>query len=72
MSAQHAQQVVQEPALRTGAQAVVAAAKDPARRPDVLFRVRRAPDHELSPWWHIGAFVFTSAAVVALLSLLPG
>lgn len=57
---------------KTGAQAVVAAAKDPARRPDVLFRVRRAPDHEVSAWWHIGAFVVTSAAVVTLLSFIPG
>ncbi|WOF24390.1 UDP-N-acetylmuramyl pentapeptide phosphotransferase [Microbacterium betulae] len=57
---------------KTGAHAVVASAKDPARRPDVLFRVRRAPDHEVSAWWHIGAFVVTSAAVVALLSFIPG
>ena len=66
------QQTVREPDVRTGAQAVVAAATDPARRPDVLFRGRRAPDQEASPWWHIGAFVVTSAAVVALLSFLPG
>ena len=44
---------------------------DPARRTDVLFRVRRAEGHELSPWWMIGAFVGTSALVIALLSWVP-
>jgi hypothetical protein len=63
---------VHEPKPITGAQAVVADAKDPARRPDVLFRVRKSPDHESSPWWHIGAFLVTSAAVITLLSFIPG
>lgn len=44
---------------------------DPARRTDVLFRVRRAEGHELSPWWMIGAFVVTSGLVIALLSWVP-
>jgi hypothetical protein len=57
---------------QTGAIAVVADATDPARRPDVLLRVRRDEDHELSPWWMIGAFVGVSVAVIALLSLVPG
>ena len=57
---------------QTGAQAVVADAHDPARRPDVLLRVRRDEGHELSPWWMIGAFVVVSLAVIALLSLVPG
>jgi hypothetical protein len=74
------------PAPQTGAQAVVAdavanstaaaatatAAIDPARRPDVLFRVRREEGHQLSPWWMIGAFVLVSSAVIALLSFVPG
>lgn len=57
---------------QTGAQAVVADATDPARRPDVLLRVRRDEGHEISAWWMIGAFVFVSAAVIALLSFVPG
>ncbi|GAA1531440.1 hypothetical protein HD600_002125 [Microbacterium ginsengiterrae] len=44
---------------------------DPARRADVLFRVRRAEGHELSSWWMIGAFVVTSGLVIALLSWVP-
>ncbi|GAB2520068.1 hypothetical protein GCM10027064_17010 [Microbacterium petrolearium] len=55
----------------TGAQAVVKDAVDPARRPDVLLRVRREPGEELSPWWNIGAFVVFSVAVVTLLSFIP-
>jgi len=55
----------------TGAQAVVQDAVDPARRPDVLLRVRRAPGHEPSVWWNIGAFVGFSIVVVALLSFIP-
>jgi hypothetical protein len=51
---------------------VVADATDPARRPDVLLRVRRDEGHEISAWWMIGAFVFVSAAVIALLSFVPG
>ena len=45
---------------------------DPARRTDVLFRVRRDEGHELSAWWMIGAFVITSGLVVMLLSWVPG
>lgn len=45
---------------------------DPARRADVLFRVRRDEGHELSSWWMIGAFVVFSGVVVALLSWVPG
>jgi len=44
---------------------------DPARRTDVLFRVRRPEGHELSAWWMIGAFVVTSGLVIALLSWVP-
>ncbi|MEW1961257.1 hypothetical protein AB0269_02195 [Microbacterium sp. NPDC077644] len=44
---------------------------DPARRTDVLFRVRRAEGHELSPWWMVGAFLVTSGLVIALLSWVP-
>lgn len=57
---------------QTGAQAVVANAIDPARRPDVLLRVRRDEGHEISAWWMIGAFVGVSAAVIVLLSFVPG
>ena len=57
---------------QTGAIAVVAHAIDPARREDVLFRVRRDEDHQVSAWWMIGAFVAVSVAVVALLSFVPG
>ena len=64
------------PSLQTGAQAVVANAVantvDPSRRPDVLLRVRRAEGHEISAWWMVGAFVGVSAAVIALLSFVPG
>ncbi|GAA2967341.1 MULTISPECIES: UDP-N-acetylmuramyl pentapeptide phosphotransferase [Microbacterium] len=56
----------------TGAQAVIADASDPARRPDVLFRVRRPVGHQPSVWWSIGAFILVSGTVVALLSLIPG
>lgn len=57
---------------RTGAHAVVADAADPARRSDVLFRVRREEGHEISSWWMVGAFFIVSAAVIALLSFVPG
>lgn len=57
---------------RTGAQPVVVEASDPARRPDVLFRVRRKPGTEMSAWWPIGAFVGVSLAAIALLNLVPG
>lgn len=53
----------------TGATRVVV---DPSRRADVLFRVRRDEDHEISAWWMIGAFVAVSAAVIVLLSFVPG
>lgn len=59
-------------APQTGAQAVIADAVDPARRPDVLFRVRRDEGHQVSAWWMVGAFVGVSAAVIALLSFVPG
>ncbi len=62
----------QQPSVQTGAQAVVADAIDPARRPDVLLRKRRAEGHEISAWWLIGAFVGVSAAVIAVLSFIPG
>lgn len=57
---------------QTGAHAVIADATDPARRPDVLLRKRLDDDHQISAWWMIGAFVAVSAAVIALLSLVPG
>jgi hypothetical protein len=64
------------PSPQTGAQAVVANAvantADPSRRPDVLLRVRREEGHEISVWWMVGAFVGVSAAVIALLSFVPG
>lgn len=56
------------PAASTAAKPVV----DPARRADVLFRVRRAEGHEISAWWMIGAFVVSSGLVIALLSWVPG
>ncbi len=59
-------------APQTGAHAVIADAVDPARRPDVLLRVRRDEGHEVSAWWMVGAFVAVSAAVVSLLSWVPG
>ncbi|GAA5091504.1 hypothetical protein GCM10025760_18860 [Microbacterium yannicii] len=57
---------------QTGAHAVIANAIDPARRPDVLLRVRRDEGHEISAWWMVGAFVGVSAAVIVLLSFVPG
>ncbi|MBO9626841.1 MAG: hypothetical protein J7484_10750 [Microbacterium sp.] len=56
------------PASASAAPAIV----DPARRADVLFRVRRDEGHELSAWWMIGAFVVTSGLVILLLSGVPG
>lgn len=56
----------------TGAQAVVKDAMDPARRPDVLFRVRRDAGHVRSAWWNIGAFAVVSGIIVALMGLVPG
>ncbi|HLS92619.1 MAG TPA: UDP-N-acetylmuramyl pentapeptide phosphotransferase [Microbacterium sp.] len=55
-----------------GARAVVADAQDPARRPDVLFRVRRPVGTEPSVWWPIGAFIVVSAGILAGLNWLPG
>jgi hypothetical protein len=66
------QQTGESSSPQTGAQAVVANAIDPARRPDVLLRVRRDEGHEISAWWMIGAFVGVSAAVILLLSFVPG
>ncbi len=57
---------------QTGAHAVVKDAVDPARRPDVLLRVRREEGQEMSAWWMIGAFFGVSAAVIVLLSFVPG
>lgn len=57
---------------RTGAQAVIAQAADPARRKDVLFRVRHEPGHEASTWWSVGAFVGVCVVIVGLLTLIPG
>lgn len=68
---------------RTGAHAVVADAlsrtgahkkveMDPARRPDVLFRVRHEDGEQISAWWMIGAFATVSCGVIALLSFIPG
>ena len=57
---------------QTGAHAVIANAIDPARRPDVLLRIRREEGHEISPWWMIGAFIGVSTAVILLLSFVPG
>jgi hypothetical protein len=62
-----------EPPVRTGAHAVVADAHahDPARRPDVLFRVRRDEGHQMSAWWLVGAFVAVTVAVIALMNFIP-
>ena len=54
------------------AKAAVKPGFDPARRTDVLFRVRREEGHELSSWWFVGAFLATSSVVIALLSWVPG
>jgi hypothetical protein len=54
------------------AKTAASAFPDPARRKDVLFRVRRDAGHEISSWWMIGAFVLTSGIVIALLSGVPG
>jgi len=56
------------PAPTAGGKTIV----DPARRTDVLFRVRRDEGHEISSWWMIGAFIVTSGIVIALLSWVPG
>lgn len=54
------------------AKAAVQPGFDPARRADVLFRVRRDEGHELSSWWMIGAFLVTSGVVIALFAGIPG
>ncbi|HWU30681.1 MAG TPA: hypothetical protein VN041_16490 [Microbacterium sp.] len=59
-------------AAAAAAKAAASAIPDPARRKDVLFRVRREEGHELSSWWMIGAFLLTASIVVALLSGVPG
>lgn len=58
-------------AAAVAAATVVPANVDPARRADVLFRVRRDEGHELSSWWMVGAFVATTGIVIALLSWVP-
>ena len=69
-----AQAVLQNAAIHNAARQTVMAqhAADPARRPDVFFRVRRDEGHQISAWWMIGAFVLVSAGVIALMSLVPG
>ncbi|MDT0156633.1 hypothetical protein Q9R19_03235 [Microbacterium sp. ARD32] len=59
-------------AAAAAAKAAANAFPDPARRKDVLFRVRREEGHEISSWWMIGAFLLTSSIVVMLLSGVPG
>jgi hypothetical protein len=56
-------------ATKSGSPAV--STMDPARRTDVLFRVRRDEGHEISSWWMIGAFLVTSGVVIALLYGVP-
>lgn len=63
-----ARAAAQNPGTNTGSRPVII---DPARRTDVLFRVRRDEGHELSPWWMIGAFIVSSGLVIALLSWVP-
>lgn len=58
-------------AAPTAAPAAKTAAVDPARRPDVLLRVRHPEGHEISSWWMIAAFLGTSGLVIALLSWVP-
>ncbi len=58
-------------AVTTTAAAAPVVPVDPARRTDVLFRVRRDEGHEVSAWWLIGAFVVTSGLVILLLSGVP-
>jgi len=69
-----AQAVLQNAAIQNAAMqnAAMQNAADPARRPDVFFRVRRDEGHQVSAWWMIGAFVLVSAGVIALMSLVPG
>ncbi|MGZ0710412.1 UDP-N-acetylmuramyl pentapeptide phosphotransferase (plasmid) [Coraliomargarita sp. W4R53] len=60
------------PAPQTGAHAVIASASDPARRPDVLLRVRREEGHVISAWWMVGAFLAVSTGVIIVMSFIPG
>ncbi|MEL5989676.1 UDP-N-acetylmuramyl pentapeptide phosphotransferase [Microbacterium phosphatis] len=71
MSVQHAP-VQHTPAAKAASVTGTQPVYDPARRPDVLLRVRRAPGQEPSAWWFVGAFVGFSGAVTALLSFIPG
>ena len=66
--------VLQNAAIHNAARQTAMAqhAVDPARRPDVFFRVRRDDGHQISAWWMIGAFAAVSVAVIALLSFVPG
>lgn len=59
---------VETTSTRTGSHTVV----DPARRPDVLFRVRRQEGAEMSAWWPISAFLAVSVVAVTLLGFIPG
>ncbi|GAA3651415.1 UDP-N-acetylmuramyl pentapeptide phosphotransferase [Microbacterium marinilacus] len=73
MSVQHAPvQRVQAPRQTAPRPAAQPTVTDPARRPDVLLRVRRPPGQEASAWWFVGAFLVFSGAVTALLSFFPG
>ncbi len=67
-----AETVASQATAQAIARASVVAHPDPARRTDVLFRVRRDEGHEISAWWMIGAFLVTSGLVIALLSGVPG
>ena len=67
-----AQAVLQNAAIQNAAIQNAIVQTDPARRPDVFFRVRRDEGHQVSAWWMIGAFVLVSAGVIALMSLVPG
>lgn len=46
--------------------------EDPARRADVLLRVRKPEGWEPSPWWSVGAFLAVTAIVVFTLGFIPG
>ncbi|MFY9714423.1 MAG: hypothetical protein WAK00_13190 [Microbacterium sp.] len=67
-----AETVASQATAQAIARASVVAHPDPARRTDVLFRVRRDEGHEISAWWMIGAFLVSSGLVIALLSGVPG
>ncbi|MGB4136752.1 MAG: hypothetical protein WA971_09320 [Microbacterium sp.] len=61
-----------QPAAAAGTPVQTSAVMDPARRADVLFRVRRDEGHEISAWWMVGAFLLASGLVVALVQWVPG